>query len=64
MRTKHERLSEFWPEKACHVALIVMRRQALPDKRMPEWEEMCATACSVQGGGATFSCVVGFTADF
>ena len=48
VRTKYERLSEFWPEKVCHVALIVMRRQALPDKRMPEWEEMCATACSVQ----------------
>ena len=32
----------------CHAALIVMRRQAVPDKRMPEWEEMCATAASVQ----------------
>ena len=48
VRRKYEKLSEFWPGKVCHVALIIMRRQALPDKRMPEWEEMCATACSVQ----------------
>ena len=48
VRNKHARLSENWPEKVCHVALIIMRRQALPEKRMPEWEEMCATACSVQ----------------
>ena len=47
-RSKYESVSVTWPAKVCHAALIVMRRQALPDKRMPEWEEMCATACSVQ----------------
>ena len=28
--------------------VICMKRQALPDKLLPEWEEICATACSVQ----------------
>ena len=27
---------------------IIMQRQASPTKRMPEWEETCATACAVQ----------------
>ena len=27
---------------------ICMRRQALPEKVMPEWEEMCAVASAVQ----------------
>jgi hypothetical protein len=27
---------------------ICMRRQALPQKVMPEWEETCAVACAVQ----------------
>ena len=27
---------------------ICMRRQALPEKVMPEWEEMCAVASGVQ----------------
>ena len=27
---------------------ICMRRQALPEKVMPEWEETCAVACAVQ----------------
>ncbi len=27
---------------------ICMKRRANPDKEMPEWEEMCATACAVQ----------------
>jgi hypothetical protein len=30
-----------------------MKRQALPDKRLPEWEEMCAVAASVQASSLT-----------
>jgi nitroreductase len=37
-----------WTEKCSHVALILMKRQAKPDVRLPEWEEMCAVASSVQ----------------
>ena len=37
-----------WPENVSHLILICMVRQALPDKRLPEWEEICATASSVQ----------------
>jgi len=33
---------------ASHLLVICMKRQALPEKLMPEWEEICATACSVQ----------------
>ena len=25
-----------------------MKRQAKPNKRLPEWEEICAVACAVQ----------------
>lgn len=37
-----------WPDKVSHVLLIGMKRQALPDKRLPEWEEICSVATSVQ----------------
>ncbi len=33
---------------ASHALLIGMKRQALKDVRLPEWEEICALACSVQ----------------
>ncbi len=31
-----------------YMVAICMRRQALPEKVMPEWEEMCAVASAVQ----------------
>ncbi len=31
-----------------YMVAICMRRQALPAKVMPEWEEMCAVASAVQ----------------
>ena len=34
--------------KCAYVIAICMKRQALPDKLMPEWEEVAATACAVQ----------------
>ena len=37
-----------WPYKVSHVILIGMKRQSRPDKRLPEWEEICAVAMSVQ----------------
>lgn len=37
-----------WPGKVSHLIIIGMKRQALEDKRLPEWEEICATAASVQ----------------
>ena len=37
-----------WPEKVSHLLLIGMKRQAKADKRLPEWEEICAVAMSVQ----------------
>ncbi len=46
MKLKDVRSS--WPGRVSHLALICMKRQALPDKRMPEWEEICAVAMSVQ----------------
>jgi len=39
-----------WPNKCCALIIIAMRRQQ-PDEggsRMPEWEEICAVAMSVQ----------------
>jgi nitroreductase len=47
-RQKFEGAYKDWPQKCTHVALIVMKRQAKPDVRLPEWEEMCAVASSVQ----------------
>ncbi|XP_059083779.1 putative NAD(P)H nitroreductase YfhC [Tigriopus californicus] len=37
-----------WVDKVSHLLVIVMKRQAKPDKLMPEWEEMCAVAMAVQ----------------
>lgn len=37
-----------WPFKVSHLILIGMRRQSNPDKKLPEWEEICAVAMSVQ----------------
>lgn len=34
--------------KCAFVVAICMKRKALPDKLMPEWEEVAATACAVQ----------------
>merc|ERR1712046_554304 len=34
--------------KCSHVIAISMKRQALADKLMPEWEEQAAVACAVQ----------------
>jgi len=34
--------------KASHVIAVIMKRQANPEKIMPEWEEIAATACAVQ----------------
>merc|ERR1712032_1788260 len=31
-----------------YMIAIIMRRQAHPETRMPEWEEAAATACAVQ----------------
>lgn len=31
-----------------YMVMICMRRQALPEKVMPEWEEMCAVSSAVQ----------------
>ena len=31
-----------------YMIMICMRRQALPEKVMPEWEEMCAVSSAVQ----------------
>ena len=37
-----------WPEKVSHLLILGMRRQAQEKKRLPEWEEICAVAMSVQ----------------
>lgn len=37
-----------WVDKVSHLLVIVMKRQAKPDKLMPEWEEICAVAMAVQ----------------
>ena len=37
-----------WPSKVSHLIVIGMKRQALPDKKLPEWEEICSVATSVQ----------------
>ena len=37
-----------WPGKVSHLIVIGMARQPLEEKRLPEWEEICATASSVQ----------------
>ena len=37
-----------WPGKVSHLIIIGMKRQAQEGKRLPEWEEICAVAASVQ----------------
>ena len=34
--------------KVSYMIAICMKRRAVAHKEMPEWEEMCAVACSVQ----------------
>jgi len=45
---KADALKSILPTNMSHMFVICMKRQALPDKLLPEWEEICATACSVQ----------------
>jgi len=45
---KYQGISTSWPEQVSHLVVIGMKRQALLDKRLPEWEEICATAMAVQ----------------
>jgi len=45
---KYQSLKSLLPTNASHLLIICMKRKALPDKLLPEWEEICATACSVQ----------------
>ena len=47
-RKKVQGVRSEWPEKVSHLLLIGMKRQAKEDKRLPEWEEICAVAMSVQ----------------
>lgn len=47
----HDKLNgirKVWPYKASFLLLIGMKRQAKPDKKLPEWEEISAVAMSVQ----------------
>ena len=37
-----------WPGRVSHLIIIGMARQTLEDRRLPEWEEICACASSVQ----------------
>ena len=46
--TKLQSLKSVWPEKVSHLIMITMVRQTLPNKKLPEWEEISAVACSVQ----------------
>ena len=47
---KKKKLEKKRPElaKASHTIMICMKRQAKPEKLMPEWEELSAVACAVQ----------------
>lgn len=47
-RNKLDGILKEWPTKLSYLVVIVMKRQALPDKLLPEWEELCAVATSVQ----------------
>ena len=47
-RSKLAGIRQDWPHKVSHLVLIGMKREAKPDKRLPEWEEICAVAMSVQ----------------
>jgi len=46
--TKLESVRSVWPAQVSHLIMICMVRQALPDKKLPEWEEISAVASSVQ----------------
>jgi nitroreductase len=37
-----------WPENLSHLIICVMKRQANPEKLLPEWEELSACAMSIQ----------------
>ena len=47
-RSKLSRTREYWTHKVSHLILIGMKRVAKPDRRLPEWEEICAMAMSIQ----------------
>ena len=47
-RRKYNTLLEQWPSRVSHLLIIVMKRKSLPDKLMPEWEELSSVAMSVQ----------------
>ncbi len=47
-QTKLAQVSSSWPGRVSHLAVVAMKRRALPEKLMPEWEELCAVAMSVQ----------------
>merc|ERR1719375_2679641 len=44
-----------------HVVVICMKRQANPEKIMPEWEEIAAVACAVQNAHLV-ACALGVAA--
>ena len=46
--TKLESARSVWPTKASHLILISMVRQVSQERKLPEWEEISAVACSVQ----------------
>lgn len=52
-------LSSEWPNNLSHIIIIGMKRQALLDKRLPEWEEICATAMAVQNLHLAVTAMVG-----
>ena len=47
-KTKLLSVRAIWPYYISHLILIGMKRQAKPEKLLPEWEEICAVAMSVQ----------------
>lgn len=47
-RRKYGVVADSWPYQVKYMAVIAMKRYAKPDKKMPEWEETCAVAMSVQ----------------
>lgn len=47
-KSKLESLRAQWPFRVSHMILLGMRRASIPEKRLPEWEEISAVAMSVQ----------------
>ncbi len=48
-RKKYSALSGIWPRKLSYLVLICLKRGGVkPEKRLPEWEELCAVAMAVQ----------------